>query len=292
MRPWTVGPPSGLPCPTSAAPTFRTVGLVRYLGPVPDGATRPQRFRGEDGQNYIVKFAENPDGPRVLATELIVAGLAPLVGAPCPEGVIVQVPEALVLDQPDLVASLCRTPSGGLHFGSKEVPNVSDGLARGFAARFAKKVVNGHELPALVTLDAWTRNADRSSFGNTLAADVGKGHIRVVGVDHADCFATSRWRAAGLRSLVGSWSGDVDREVAQLILDYDPFNNALGRLATVTEGMLRQIVAQVPLAWGLDTDDQDAIVQFLVGQRDAVPQLLAARRTTFAGWMTKGGMHD
>jgi len=267
----------------------RRVLLSRYLGPVDDGCTRAQRFQATDDRSYVVKFCENPCGPRALANELIVAGLARLLMAPCPEGVLAEASAILLDDQPDLVASLRATPSAGLHFGSAEVANVSAGLPLRPTKRAPLRVVNASEAPALIVLDAWTRNQDRDGPDNVIFSTEGPEQLRFHGIDHADCFATAAWSAPDLGGLVGSWEGIVDPRIAAMVMGDDAFRPALERLRNVVDETLREIVRQVPESWGLDTHDRDAIVQFLALQRDAVPTLLYKHRHRFPGWTTKGG---
>lgn len=282
-----------LPAATGALlplpPAFRRANLSRYLGSVDHGQSRAQRFDADDGANYIVKFAENPEGARVLANELVVAGLAKLLGAPCPEGVIAHASARVLRDQPLLATSLGAQPSEGPHFGSCTVHQAFSDGGPGIVFNLRDKLSNRHEFPALVVLDVWTRNQDRDGGDNILLAPVGRDSFRVIGIDHADCFATARWKAHQLHGLVETWAPVVHRDVARLITGDAPFAETLGRLSGITETAIRGVVGQVPDAWGLDAEDREALTRFLTAQRDAVPKLLESHRSKFPGWITKGG---
>jgi hypothetical protein len=71
--------------------------------------------------NYVVKFLDNPQHPRVLANEWLGTQLAARLGLPTPQPAVVEVPEDLVERSDDLVIDLGRSRKkvrGGLQFGS------------------------------------------------------------------------------------------------------------------------------------------------------------------------------
>lgn len=63
-----------------------SVVAEEYVDQVAETASRPQKFRGDDGRLYAVKFRNNDHGDgRAVFTEQVVGLLGQRIGAPVPE---------------------------------------------------------------------------------------------------------------------------------------------------------------------------------------------------------------
>jgi hypothetical protein len=60
------------------------------------GGAQGHLFRCGEGEFYVVKFLNNPQGARVLANELLGTGLAARLGLPTPLTAVVEVREQLI----------------------------------------------------------------------------------------------------------------------------------------------------------------------------------------------------
>ena len=66
------------------------------------GGAQSHLMRGEDGDYYVVKFQNNPQGIRILANELLAGKLAEALGLPVARPEVIEVSDWLVEHTPDL----------------------------------------------------------------------------------------------------------------------------------------------------------------------------------------------
>src|SRR5271163_1262957 len=86
------------------------------------GGAQSHLMRCSDGEFYVVKFQNNPQGTRILANEMLGGALATRLGLPTPEIAIVDVRSRLIEGTEELVVQLGRGRypcSPGLCFGSR-----------------------------------------------------------------------------------------------------------------------------------------------------------------------------
>ena len=66
------------------------------------GGAQSHLLRCDDGDYYVVKFKNNPQGVRILANEMLAGKLARTLGLPVPEPEVVEVSEWLVEHTPEM----------------------------------------------------------------------------------------------------------------------------------------------------------------------------------------------
>jgi hypothetical protein len=76
-------------------PTLRTVRATKYVTPFREGGSLPGLAETDDDGLYVVKFHGAAQGPRALVAEVIAGELAPALGLPVPEIVIVDIDPSL-----------------------------------------------------------------------------------------------------------------------------------------------------------------------------------------------------
>src|SRR6185437_14552461 len=91
------------------------VTAIENLAPMA-GRSNPWLLLADDGRRYIVKFTNNPYGPRILANEFLGTRLARECGLAVPEMAVVRVREGM-------------PHPAGLHFGSRVHLNRSQTIA-------------------------------------------------------------------------------------------------------------------------------------------------------------------
>src|SRR5271166_6293718 len=94
------------------------------------GGAQSHLMRCADGYHYAVKFANNPQHPRVLVNDWLGTRLAEMIGLPVPVPAIVDVHPWLVERTPDLRVELCGQRAmftAGLSFGSRYVVSPLEG---------------------------------------------------------------------------------------------------------------------------------------------------------------------
>ncbi|RYF18918.1 MAG: hypothetical protein EOO30_01725 [Comamonadaceae bacterium] len=122
------------------------------MGRVEQGRTEPFLCRCTDGATYVVKGRSA--GRRGLASEVICAGLAQILGLPVPEPVIVHVPAEL-LEASDAVGLPLTDLGTGPAFGSLHVKAVEFTMAH-------RDLVSEEQRQAVAVFDWWICNEDRT----------------------------------------------------------------------------------------------------------------------------------
>ena len=86
------------------------------------GGAQSHLMRCDDGDYYVVKFQNNPQGVRILANELLGTRLAARLGLPTAGAEVIVVHEDLIAHTDDLVMQLGRGRApcrAGMQFGSR-----------------------------------------------------------------------------------------------------------------------------------------------------------------------------
>src|ERR1700758_4189022 len=73
------------------------------------GGAQSHMLTASDGHAYVVKFANNPQSPRVLVNEWLACSIGRALGLSIPEPVILSVPAEFVDHDPSLVIRLAGT---------------------------------------------------------------------------------------------------------------------------------------------------------------------------------------
>ncbi len=149
-------------CPTFSTP-FRTVIAQRFIRKM-RGGTQAHLVQADDGEFYVVKFCNNPQGRRVLVNDALGSVLLRYLGISAPEPVIVNVTPEFLEQNPDvsLQFSSHRTAvETGLHFGSR-YPGDPDRLAvfDFFPDRLLPSIDNVEQFLGALVFDKWVANTD------------------------------------------------------------------------------------------------------------------------------------
>jgi hypothetical protein len=142
---------------------------VEYVRPM-RGGSQSHLLRCSDGEYYVVKFQNNPQGARTLVNEMLGGALATRMGLPTPETAIVEVSEPLIQHSEECVIQIGRelipcTP--GQCFGSR-LPSQAGPYgsrvmmaAHGFLPDFPpREVTNAADFVGMLVFDKWTGNMD------------------------------------------------------------------------------------------------------------------------------------
>ncbi len=131
---------------------------VRYVQPLREGGSLPAVVETDTGGLQVVKFRGAGQGAKVLIAELIVGGMADLLGLPVPALSLIQLSERFGRSEPDPEIQEILRRSHGTNIGMRYL----DG-AFNFDPLAADDII-GPELAArIVWLDALVTNPDRTA---------------------------------------------------------------------------------------------------------------------------------
>lgn len=238
----------------------RAVLLAVEAGRRMPGGSQSQLMRAEDGNHYVVKFPNNPQGIRILANEMLGAALARLLGLPVPQIVVIRVIKEMIRITTGMVIELGRSRKpcqAGLCCGS---------LIRLDARCFLPCMLSPEllENPAdflgMIVFDKWTGNTDGRQV--SFVPNDSRTLSRVTMIDQGYCFAGQDWafRDGALQGI--SYFRNMYRQVAGLE-DFEPWLNRLER--EINFEMLKHAAESVPPQWY--RYDHSALCQ-LLGQLD------------------------
>jgi hypothetical protein len=135
---------------------MKTLQAIRYVTPLREGGSLPAVVEAGDGELYVVKFLGAGQGPRALIAELVVGELARACGLRVPEIARVELDPAFGRNEPDPEIRDLLRASAGTNLGLAYLPGA---IAYD---PIAPPAVDEAEASALVWLDAFTTNVDRT----------------------------------------------------------------------------------------------------------------------------------
>ena len=238
-----------------------TVAVTRYVTPLREGGSLPGVVEGDDLGTYVCKFFGAGQGARVLAAEVIVAGIAERIGLATPRTVALDLDPEIARYEADEEVQDLLNASAGLNLGTDFLPG---------AFGFDGDVPSGADPAKVVWLDAFVANVDRTwrnpnllVWHDTLfvidhGASLYFHHSWTGGVGDPGRFAGAPWSAED--HVFGSSLGavpQIDSEVRALL----------------GPEVFADVLAQVPDAWlgpapGVETAEQvrAAYVEFLTAR--------------------------
>lgn len=245
------------------------------------GGAQSHLMRCEDGQYYVVKFQNNPQGVRVLANEMLASKLALALGLPVSEPNLVEVSEWLVEHTPEMYI-VCGTQrarcASGLQFGSRFPCDPLRAPVYDFLPDvLLETVVNRDRFPGMLVFDKWTCNCDARQlvFHKAVPSQGGDDPPQYVAtmIDQGFCFNANEWNfpdapLRGLYSRSAVYAGVVGWE------SFQPF---LSRVENLEDDFLEEAAAAVPPEWYEgNTEELRTLLGALAGRRRKVASLILA----------------
>jgi hypothetical protein len=216
----------------------RTVIATRYVTPLREGGSLPAIVEGDDFGLYVAKFRGAGQGPKALVAELITGELARAVGLRVPELVVLDVSPALGRNEPDEEIRDLLKASAGLNLGVDYLPGsiTFDPIA--------EPAPDGEEASAIVWLDAFSTNVDRTPRNPNLLV----WHRQLWLIDHgASLVFHHAWAGDAERAALSPFPAVKDHVLLPWAADVA---GAGGRIAErLTRGALERAVNQIPDAW-------------------------------------------
>ncbi len=236
-----------------------------YVRPMRGGA-QSHMLIASDGNAYVVKFANNPQSPRVLVNEWLACSIGRALGLTIPEPVILSVPEEFVDRDPSMVIRLANSTvkcSRGLAFGSRIISGL--GAVDYLPESALHKVENLDEFAGVLALDKWLCNSDGRQ-----AVFCRKRTFRAHFIDFGYCFNADEWSFpdSALRGVY------AHRLVYSGICGWQSFEPWLSRIESFRFSTLQAIAAEVPQEWA-DPDALSNLLERIDARRSRVRELIA-----------------
>jgi hypothetical protein len=220
----------------------------------------------------------NPAGNGSLASELVAAELAGLLGLRVPDFAIVEIQDIIIEMQ----------GSGPMERGPAFASRTLEGTPADGTKLFVQKLNRPGDVSKLIAFDTWIRNSDRCPPADALDPEPRRDNLffaptgrkyDIVALDHSHCFV----------------EGDLDVELGDDQLASDPrvygafpefegfirerdVIEATALLGRVTAAEAEQVVRAVPVAWGPSAQSREAWVRLITDRAlfvsESLPELL------------------
>jgi hypothetical protein len=263
------------------------------------GGAQSHLILGEDGENYIVKFTNNPQHRRILINEWLASAFLRYLQIHVPQTALILVSEAFLKQNPDAyfaLGSRRERPASGLHFGSRMSVNPDKVAVFDFLPeKLLSKVENRVDFLGSLVFDKWVGNADSRQAvffrakAKTWTPLKGETPARIgffaQMIDHGFAFNGPHWEFIDTPLNGMYFRTSVYEEVKSL----DSFQPWLDMVANFPIDVIDAAWKEIPREW-LD-QDEDALEKLLEGllkRRNKVTQLIEdvrrKRASAFPNW--------
>lgn len=157
------------------------------------GGSQSSLVEAEDGNSYIVKFAENPQGSQILLNEALGSELMGHLGFPVPVWRPIKVTSTFINRNPEVWfetnTPAHRRPPAGIHYGSRLVPTDADQSLYEFLPNsWYGRVSNRDNFLGLLLFDLWAKHRDNRQA--VFLHREGSRTAQAVFIDHGHLFGT------------------------------------------------------------------------------------------------------
>ena len=238
------------------------------------GGAQAHLMRCSDGEYYVVKFQENPQGTRILANELLASRLAARLGIGTASVAVVEVRGDLIENTEDLVIQLGRGRArckAGLQFGSRYPGAPAETTVFDFLPdEQLREVPNLADFCGMLVFDKWTCNTN----GRQAIFFRGRSETRYRAqmIDQGFCFNANEWNFpdAPLRGLYQR------HRVYSAVTGIESFEPWLSRLEMrITAEVMDDIAKEIPGEWyDFETDKLERLLEQLLRRRTLVRELI------------------
>jgi hypothetical protein len=258
---------------SNAVPTCLHVSAAewrRRLDPTKNeqGSAEAQVFADADGNEYLCKATNNPQGGKVVVND-VVGGLAlEWLGVLHPQTAIVNVPQAVIDNSPGAKFGNGQAFAAGDAFGCPYWTSEPDSVVR------TAKVTNLRDVAGAVVLDTWLANGDSRQFRGKLCSG-NERKFQFFPVDQGHCIAHNWGEGLTVGSPVArdppyplepSGGPEFAEHVHQFAAKLDSF--------TDTES--KHIVNEVPATW-LSAAERAALTTYLLQRAPLAATALRAK---------------
>lgn len=245
------------PEPTRSTAT----GWHSPLGAGESGGSQPHRFHTDLGV-YLVKTANNPQGPRVLVNELVAGLCLDWLGVSHPRPGIVELPKEVLLDSPGACFADGTRLQDGYAFGSEYWQSDPRSVVP------ESELANRADVAGTIVLDTWLRPFDgRQSRVRESSSQPGK--YDYIPVDHGHSMGNPNWTASGLAA-----DRTVEVPAAPITLKSDDLAPFVERLRSFSVAEAGHIVNEVPEEW-ITEEERKALSDYLVDRAALAAAALA-----------------
>lgn len=267
---------------------MNVVNAFRPIAPMKNGVTKPY-ILSCSGDEYVVKFLQNPDGDKVLINEFICANIAKMFDLPLADPALIKIDEQFIEDYGEEISNhVGKEIKPGIHFGTKLIKNVYPINT----SQILKQTINTDIIPSLILFDHIINNSDRNSNMGNLLFDYDRKMLVVI--DHSHVFDIGAlWDEHQLKIRIGEkispldMTGRIYNKLVPYIDGHNPFSGVIYKIEYISCESLSNIMNKIPQTWNINNNEKVALVDYLSDRIERVDEILTSIKPFLPKW--KGG---
>lgn len=239
---------------------------VRKMDPATGegGGSQPQVLEDEDGDSWMTKAQNNPQGLRVLVNELVASEIGRLLEAAVQPAAILEVP-------PDLACEIKHEGGSAWQSGPSFGSRLIDSPAA-YVPEMLDAATDAIGLAKIAVLDEWLGFHD----GRQARATRAESRYDVRAVDFGYAIGSPNWTAADLAgrpvpTAIQDTNGWLSR------VSGDDVEQIAADVASISDGAIDEIVASIPAEWAVADEERKALANYLKERRSVMVILLEHR---------------
>ncbi len=223
-----------------------------------NGGSQSALIGASDGNFYVLKLANNPQGPNTLFNEACGTILSQYLGLPVPDWCPIYMDQEFILANPGLSFATetgSCAPSPGLHFGSRFLRvSPEDEVYEVVPHKWMGRVRNPQFFGGMFLLDVWAENVDRRQVF-FIERSMSRA-LDVLFFDFGHMFSGPHGRKQ-LKSAKGCLY--EHRNVYTTAFEAAAIEDWLQRIESLNESTLKALMDAVPREWCNSTIERDTI---------------------------------
>ena len=250
------------------------------------GSSQAVLTRCSDGRIYAVKFTNNPNGARSLASEVVTTRLAHRLRLPVPDYSFVYVDEWLVSHTDD-IGLVCERRiaqyDSGVQYGSlTPYKSVQDRQVYEYLpSRRHWGVDNQDSFSGILLLDIWMGRLDSRQV---IFVSTGPSRLEPQFIDHRSNL--NRLRLASQRSQPPLCR---DTQFYEGVRGWGAFEPWLTAIEEISEGDVEHAVALFPENWGVSDEWKQEAKSYLLGRNRCIRSMISELRKSEPGLFPNWG---
>lgn len=262
--------------------SLRTLQASSYHSEVGAGVTNPFRVNCA-GEIYIVKAYDSHNRNKHLINEFICYRLAKLLELPIPDAALIHLDPSIISSEQKLVD---REIQSSLLFGSKMLTQAQTVIT----PYFVNLAVNKDDFPSIVLFDQIIFNEDRAPNKGNLIFDYKQKMLFII--DHSHVFKDGLlWTPHSLNEtnlneeyIIRSFHAKYYKMITPWITGNSPFSKILNKLKFIGQSEISSILDEIPVEWGITTEEKHALMTFIHHRIDNVNKILGKIKDECPQW--------
>lgn len=246
---------------------------VQYVQTLRGGTAHVIRF--SDGKKYVVKwFATKKGRVKEVVNEYLIGKLAQLLSLPVIPFELVYIPDEFIKQTPQLQSSK-HNYTAGIHYGCVFIENctVFENVRENPPTK--TEVRNNDMLAGITVFDQWVNNSDRGTM-NVIFEILDDSGYYVHMIDHGRVFpGRYQWSTETLSEKpVYNYHWPFYKWAYTLLDSPNQLTSFIDRILNLPNESIYEVIQSIPAEWNVPTEDKDALYQFLLTQKNNLPEIV------------------